>query len=521
MSGLAQTARPETGATHARREKPHLAIAGGAALPSKSQPLREPGGIVHILTCGSVDDGKSTLIGRLLWDASGLPEDQREMVRRAARAKGDPDRLDYSLLLDGLAAEREQGITIDVAWRYLDTPKRRLVLIDSPGHDQYTRNMASGASHADAAVMLIDARHGLKQQTRRHAAILQLMGVFRIVLAVNKMDLVDWSETRFREIERDFVAAATGLGFMEALAIPVSARHGDNVAAPSKKMPWYAGPSLVDHLEGIPGRQSGSGGAFRMPVQTVLRDGQDFRGLAGTISSGTVHVGDEVADVTTGRSARVVRIATMDGDLGEAAKGKAVALVLDTDLDVARGAVLAAPDVPPVRASSVEARIVWLAERSFEAGHGLMLRTATDLVPVAAIQITAHVDLDTLSLKPASKCSTNDIAAASIALGRPAAFDPFSEQAETGTFLLVDYLTGATLAAGIVMAARTGTEGAAAPQTCFWLTRDVLARGLCSDLGGSEADAREYRRRASEVVCLLAAASVAAAFEEPPLTTAN
>lgn len=221
---------------------------GGEASPEQ----QNEGGIVHILTCGSVDDGKSTLIGRLLWETPELPSDERERVCRAARAAGTPEKLDYSLLLDGLTAEREQGITIDIAWRYLDTGKRRLVLIDSPGHDQYTRNMASGASHADAAVMLIDARHGLKQQTRRHAAILQLMGVPRVVLAVNKMDLAGWSETRFREIERDFFAAMAGLGFLEAYAVPVSARHGDNVAAPSQAMPWYGGPTLVAHLEGIP-----------------------------------------------------------------------------------------------------------------------------------------------------------------------------------------------------------------------------------------------------------------------------
>ena len=356
-------------------------------------------GIVHILTCGSVDDGKSTLIGRLLWDASDLPDDERERVRRAARAAGNPDKLDYSLLLDGLVAEREQGITIDIAWRYLDTEKRRVVLIDSPGHDQYTRNMASGASHADAAIMLIDARHGLKRQTRRHAAILQLMGVPRVVLAVNKMDLVDWSESRFREIERDFAGAVAGLGFVEARAIPVSARNGDNVAAPSGNAPWYEGPTLVAHLESTPSRHSPDTNAFRMPVQTVLRDGQDFRGLAGTVSSGKVRVGDEVTDALTGRSARVERIATMDGDLDEAAKGKAVVLVLGTDLDVARGAVLAAPGALPVKARSVEGRIVWVAEQPFGAAHSLLLKTPADLVPVAAIEVTGHIELETLSLK--------------------------------------------------------------------------------------------------------------------------
>jgi bifunctional enzyme CysN/CysC len=475
-------------------------------------------GIVHILTCGSVDDGKSTLIGRLLWDASDLPDDERERVRRAARAAGNPDKLDYSLLLDGLVAEREQGITIDIAWRYLDTDKRRVVLIDSPGHDQYTRNMASGASHADAAIMLIDARHGLKRQTRRHAAILQLMGVPRVVLAVNKMDLVDWGESRFREIERDFASAVAGLGFVEARAIPVSARNGDNVAAPSGNAPWYEGPTLVAHLESTPSRHSPDTNAFRMPVQTVLRDGQDFRGLAGTVSSGKVRVGDEVTDALTGRSARVERIATMDGDLDEAAKGKAVVLVLGTDLDVARGAVLAAPGALPVKARSVEGRIVWVAEQPFGAAHSLLLKTPADLVPVAAIEVTGHIELETLSLKSASQCSANDIAAVSITLGRPAALDPFSELEETGTFLLIDALTGATLAAGIVVTASGGEEARTAFPASFRLTRDMLAAGLCADLGSQEADAREFQRRAREVLRLFSAAGVAASYEDSELT---
>ena len=375
MTALAADAGLKAVASGAR-DKPHRVSTDASA--RASLPAAESGAMVHILTCGSVDDGKSTLIGRLLWDASDLPDDQREMVLRAARASGEPERLDYSLLLDGLVAEREQGITIDIAWRYLDTTGRRIVLIDSPGHDQYTRNMASGASHADAAIMLIDARHGVKQQTRRHAAILHLMGVPRVVLAVNKMDLVSWSEERFREIERDFLAAVADLGFVEARAIPVSARKGDNVAAPSGEMSWFEGPTLVEYLESVPVRQNAKDGCFRMPVQTVLRDGQDFRGLAGTISSGTIRVGDEVTDALTGRSARVARIATMDGDLEKATRGKAVALVLDTDLDVSRGAVLAKTGALPVKANSIEANLVWLAEKPFSACGSLLLRTAAE-----------------------------------------------------------------------------------------------------------------------------------------------
>ncbi len=511
MTALAADAGLKAVASGAR-DKPHRVSTDASA--HASLPAAESGAMVHILTCGSVDDGKSTLIGRLLWDASDLPDDQREMVLRAARASGEPERLDYSLLLDGLVAEREQGITIDIAWRYLDTTGRRIVLIDSPGHDQYTRNMASGASHADAAIMLIDARHGVKQQTRRHAAILHLMGVPRVVLAVNKMDLVSWSEERFREIERDFLAAVADLGFVEARAIPVSARKGDNVAAPSGEMSWFEGPTLVEYLESVPVRQNAKDGGFRMPVQTVLRDGQDFRGLAGTISSGTIRVGDEVTDALTGRSARVARIATMDGDLEKATRGKAVALVLDTDLDVSRGAVLAKTGALPVKANSIEANLVWLAEKPFSACGSLLLRTAADLVAVASVEITAHIDLDTLSPKPGSLCSTNDIVTASIVLARAAALDPFGVHAETGTFLLVDSLTGATLAAGVAVAAAAGETTGIAPRAPFRLTRDMLAKGLCSDLSETEACEVEFARRTREAMRLLEAAGVAVVYSE-------
>ncbi|HEX4892303.1 MAG TPA: GTP-binding protein, partial [Hyphomicrobiaceae bacterium] len=257
-------------------------------------------GIVHVLTCGSVDDGKSTLIGRLLWDASSLPEDTRATIQRSAGPDGIPD---VSLLVDGLLAEREQGITIDIAWRYVDAGSRRIVIIDSPGHEQYTRNMASGASHADVAVMLVDARDGVKPQTRRHAAILDLVGVRHVVLAVNKMDLIGWDETRFRAIEADFKALALRFGFRNSRAIPVSARLGDNVASRSARMPWYDGPILIERLSSVTSRVISSERAFRFPVQTVLRAG-DFRGLAGTVASGRIAVGETVFDAASGRSAR-------------------------------------------------------------------------------------------------------------------------------------------------------------------------------------------------------------------------
>jgi len=463
------------------------------------------------LTCGSVDDGKSTLIGRLLWDASDLYEDQRETLKRSGRTAGGSTHPDFSLLVDGLVAEREQGITIDIAWRYFDTETRRFVIIDSPGHEQYTRNMASGASHADVAIMLVDARHGVKRQTRRHAAILDIVGVKRVILAVNKMDLVDWSQERFRAIEADFRELTVRFGFREALAIPVSAVVGDNVARGSEHMPWYTGPSLLEHLEEIPARDTTPTGSFRMPVQMVLRDGLDFRGLAGTVSSGRVCVGDRVTDVLSGASAHVLRIVTMGRDLEIASQGQAVALQLDTDIDVARGAVLSALDSQPTLASSLEARLVWLWETPFDARASYLLRTASDLAPIASFTIKSLLDLETLAAHPAKACVVNDIALARITLGRPVAIDAFADAPATGSFLIVDAISGATVAGGVVAAA-TAAGGLHAGST-FRLTREMLDEGLCRDLGDSEDDRREYKRRASEAALILQAAGIPVKLE--------
>ncbi len=428
---------------------------------------------LHVLTCGSVDDGKSTLIGRLLWDTAGLHADQRETLNRSPKtAAGTPD---FSLLVDGLAAEREQGITIDIAWRYVDTPARRLVIIDSPGHEQYTRNMATGASHADVALLLVDARGGIKEQTRRHAAILDLMGVRRVVLAVNKMDLVGWSQARFGEISAEFKTIADRFGFEDAVAIPLSAVLGDNVASRSRAMPWYDGPALVQHLARIPGRSAAAGRHFRFPVQLVVRAGQDFRGLAGTISSGEIQVGDDVVEPVGGRRAKVSRIITMGRDLPHARQGQAVVLQLDTDIDVSRGAVLACPGKEPSVARGVDARLVWLSDERFSAERGYLLRTATDLVPIASIALKARLDLDTLTELPASAAVANTIAVARIELGRSAAIDVFSDQPETGSFMLIDSVSGASVAGGVVTA--THAREVKPRRDAFRLTRDLLARG--------------------------------------------
>ena len=476
--------------------------------------VRELGGIVHLLTCGSVDDGKSTLIGRMLWDASDLYEDQREHVRRSGRKAAGTDQPDYSMLLDGLVAEREQGITIDIAWKYFDTDTRRFVIIDSPGHEQYTRNMASGASHADVAIVLVDARSGVKKQTKRHAAILDLVGVKHVVLAVNKMDLVGWSEDVFRKIEADFRTLCWKFNFWDASAIPLSAVYGDNVSSHSKNMSWYTGQTLIQHLEKVPSRASEAGSVFRLPVQTVLRDRQDFRGLAGTVTSGSVKVGDVVTDALSGAGGKVVRIATMGGDLESASAGQAIALQLDVDIDVSRGAVLSSPEMRPVAAQTIEARFVWLSEDAFSPAAGYLLRTSTDLIPVSNIEIKALLDLETMASHPARSCSANDIAIAKISLGRAAAIDVFSETPETGTLLLVDSVSGATVAGGIASSvnakAETPTEGH------FVLKRDMLANGINRDLSMSSRDREEFMRRANEVAIILRAAGVPVAIEPPP-----
>jgi bifunctional enzyme CysN/CysC len=495
------------------------AAAGAAAVAVAIAPQRELAGIVRVLTCGSVDDGKSTLIGRMLWDGSDLFDDQRETLRKSDRRVLDGKHLDYSLLVDGLIAERAQGITIDIAWRTFDTAKRRFVIIDSPGHEQYTRNMASGASHADVAIMLVDARSGIKRQTRRHAAILDLFGVRRVVLAVNKMDLVGWSETRFRAIEADFTALQRRFGFDAAVAIPVASVTGDNIVHRSTNMPWYAGPALLAHLDQVPSAATQSTGAFRMPVQSVLRDGQDFRGLAGSITSGKVRVGDSIIDAVSKREARIARIATMSGDLQEAQAGQAVALVLDRDLDISRGAVLANAQGAPTPAGLIETRLVWLSEQAFDVGKNYLLRTATDLVPVARLGVQAHLDLETLARAPASSCAVNDIVVAEIELARPTALDTFAVSQATGSFVLVDTITGATVAGGVVTAiaganasvadGSVAARDGAVRSNVVVLSRKHLASGVCADLEGQAGTEGEFRRRAGEVVKLLQANGVA------------
>jgi bifunctional enzyme CysN/CysC len=471
----------------------------------------EASGIVRLLTCGSVDDGKSTLIGRMLWDATRIAEDQRAAIMHASQNRQlNGEKVDFSLLLDGLQAEREQGITIDIAWRYFETPHRRFVVIDAPGHEQYTRNMATGASHADVAILLVDARHGVKRQTRRHAAICDLVGIKNVVLAVNKMDLIGWSETRYRAIEDDFRALAGSFGFADIVAIPVAALPGDNVVRRSSAMAWYDGPTLLDHLETLTTDTERRDAPFRMPVQLVLRHG-DFRGYAGTVSSGRLRPGDRIVDARSGLGATVKRITTMDGDLLFAQNGDAVAVELDTDLDISRGAVLSEVQRRPINADVLEARLVWLAEAPFDPEAGYLLRTATDLAPVTSMSVSALVNFETLASTPAHACAVNDIADCRILLGRPASLDLFADLPATGNFILVSAVDGATVAGGVITWAQAGA--ATVGDNVFVLDRELLARGLCSDLGDSPADLAEFHRRAQEAAILLRSVGIPVLIE--------
>jgi bifunctional enzyme CysN/CysC len=464
-------------------------------------------GMVKLLTCGSVDDGKSTLIGRLLWDAAGVTEDQRAAIALASHNRAvNGEKIDFSLLLDGLQAEREQGITIDIAWRYFETGDRRFVIIDSPGHEQYTRNMATGASHADIAILLVDARHGPKRQTRRHAAICDLVGIKKVILAVNKMDLVDYAESRYREIESEFAAVAGSFGFTEVATIPVAALTGDNVAYRSSRMPWYSGPTLLDYLETVDPKAVAADAPFRMPVQLVLRAAGDFRGYAGTVTSGRVRVGDRIVDARSGLGATLKRISTMDGDRPSAGTGEAVTLVLDTDLDISRGAVLSEVARRPVNADVIETRLVWLSEAPFDPESGYLLRTATDLTPVTSMSVSALVDFETLASSPAHACAMNDIADCRILLGRATALDLFRDLPLTGNFILVSAIDGATVAGGVITWAQSGAPEVG--DNVLVLNRELLAKGLCADLGDSPADIAEFNRRAQEVATLLRSVGV-------------
>jgi sulfate adenylyltransferase large subunit len=396
------------------------------------------GDLLRICTAGSVDDGKSTLIGRLLYDSRAVYDDQLRSVERASRDRAAGP-IDFSLFTDGLRAEREQGITIDVAYRHFATARRSFILADTPGHEQYTRNMATGASTADLAVLLVDARHGIREQTRRHTRIARLLGISTFVLAVNKMDLVAFDRAVFQEIDREF---ARLLPDAARQAVPISALHGDNVTARSGRTPWFDGPSLLEHLETVDvGRQDGAG-PFRFPVQLVLRPRHDFRGYAGRIASGTIRVGDRVTVWPSGRETSVARIATWEGDLESASAPESVTIVLRDELDVSRGDTLAAGDA--LVASRFEAQVVWMDERPLDPSRVYVLKHTTRVV-------TAEID---------APLALNEIGTVRVHTARPLVFDAYATNRATGSFVLVDPVTNFTAGAGMIACALGEREDA-------------------------------------------------------------
>jgi sulfate adenylyltransferase large subunit len=416
--------------------------------------------LLRFSTAGSVDDGKSTLIGRLLYDTQSVYEDQvRSIVGKGTSA---PGQIDFALLTDGLRAEREQGITIDVAYRYFSTARRKFIIADTPGHEQYTRNMATGASTADAAVVLIDASKGVLVQSRRHAYIASLLRVRHVVVAVNKMDLIGYDETRFRAIEHDFSAVldqiATDTGNpVESIFVPVSALAGDNVVHRTLHgpgaMPWYNGPSLLESLESLPSSQDTRTDPFRFPVQRVLRPDHNFRGFAGQIASGTIRPGDRITVLPSGRSAQVERIVTWDGDLAEAHAPLSVTLVLDRELDISRGDLIVSAQNPATVAKNVQAALVWMDQRPLERNRRYLLKHTSHTVPAFVSSIEHRTDIGTLAHDPAETLEMNDIGVATLRLLRPLAFDSYAENRSTGAFILIDPETNATVAAGMVKSA--------------------------------------------------------------------
>ena len=405
---------------------------------------------LRFLTCGSVDDGKSTLIGRLLYDSKLIFEDQLAALEADSRRQGTQgEEIDFALLVDGLAAEREQGITIDVAYRFFATDRRKFVVADTPGHEQYTRNMATGASNADVAVILIDARKGVLTQTRRHSFIVSLFGIRDVVLAVNKMDLVGYSESVYRQIVEDYRQFARALGGLNIQPIPLSALKGDNVMAPSPDLAWYEGPTLLEYLETVRVDEDLAAQPFRMPVQWVNRPNLDFRGFAGTISSGLVSPGDRVRVLPSGVESTVQRVVTYDGDLAEASPGQAVTLVLADEIDISRGDVLAAANAPPQATDQLAVHVLWMSENPMYPGRQYYLKTGTRTVPCVVTELKHTVNVNTMETQPAKLLALNEVGVANISLGQRLAFEPFSSNHELGSFILIDRQSNATVGAGL------------------------------------------------------------------------
>ncbi len=417
-------------------------------------------GLLRVLTCGSVDDGKSTLIGRLLHDSHLILEDQLDEVRRDSATMGTTgDAIDLALLLDGLKAEREQGITIDVAYRYFSTARRKFIVADTPGHEQYTRNMVTGASTSQLAIILIDAVHGVMAQTKRHGFLASLLGIQHIVVTVNKMDLVDWSRERFEAIREQCHAFTDRLPRPVPLCcLPVSALLGDGVVTAGSSMPWFEGPTLLEHLETVDVTPDAVPSQLRFPVQLVARPDRTFRGYRGTVVSGTVACGDEVVALPSGRTSHVSRIVTFDGEPASAGPGQAVTLTLADDIDVSRGDLIVHPDGLPLSAHDLEADLVWMDQMEMVPGADYLLQQVTSIVPARVTSLHHRLDITTLETEPAQSLVLNAIGRVTISCAQPVLFDAYDDNRTTGAFILIDRLTDATVAAGMIVASSSAWD---------------------------------------------------------------
>ena len=409
--------------------------------------------LLRFLTCGSVDDGKSTLIGRLLHDTKMIYEDQLAAVKRDSEKVGTTGagEIDLALLTDGLKAEREQGITIDVAYRYFSTDRRKFIIADTPGHEQYTRNMATGASTCQLAIILIDARYGVMTQTRRHSFIVSLLGIRHVVVAINKMDLVDFSRDVFERIKDDYTGFVAKLDMHDITFIPMSALKGDNVVTKSEAMPWYSGPPLLDHLETVHIASDRNLTDFRFPVQYVIRPNLDFRGFAGTVASGVLHKGDEVVVLPSGKRSKVKSIVTYDGELEEAFAPQAVTVTLTDEVDVSRGNMLVLPNNLPHVSSEIEAMVVWMAEQPFVPGRSYTLKLTTQQVTAEVASFRYGVDVNTLEHRAIARLELNEVGHVHLSLTQPLACDPYRTNAATGAFILIDRLSNNTVGAGMIV----------------------------------------------------------------------
>jgi bifunctional enzyme CysN/CysC len=407
--------------------------------------------LLRFITCGSVDDGKSTLIGRLFYDSKAILEDQLEALEADSKRVGTQGQnIDFALLLDGLSAEREQGITIDVAYRFFSTSARKFIVADSPGHEQYTRNMVTAASTADVAVILVDARKGLLTQTRRHSFLVSLLGIRQVALAINKMDLVDYSEAVFTDIENAYREFAAKIGITQVTAIPISALRGDNLVARGGEAGWYAGPTLMQYLDSVPIAEDLSAKSFRMPVQWVNRPNQNFRGFAGLISSGIVRQGDAIQALPSGRASRVASIVTAAGNLPQAFAGQSVTLTLSDEIDVSRGDVIVSAESPPDVADRFECTLVWVHDEAMLPGRSYLMKIGTRTVTATVTRLKHRIDVNTLEHMAAQKLELNDIGVCEIEVDRPIVFTAYSESRSLGGFILIDRMSNATIGAGML-----------------------------------------------------------------------